>query len=324
MQKIVKITEGCYNAFINGEDLNHPKSIIDEALHYPEFLDKIKFEIESKICNCISSMIKTNKEKLEIDLNISNNLYLNKINLDITIDYGKDITDKKLYRGFSNSNEKLSDDNKLDTAYLTFVFPVSNEGNFEPSIISYTVSHEVGHLYDDWNDLVRGGDGIFVKQTNIVNTDFLQKHNSSDNKLIRNIAWICYMSLYTENNSFTGQLMQELKSLNCNYANVYEKFKETTSYRNLKETENDFFEALSKNDDTDLYDVNSYIIKFYPEISAPKLNIGQFDGNKYRNMLSKWAERTLYRMAKRYCGVVQLYCDKLAESYFNKNCILLR
>ena len=322
MSKIIKLTTEQYNYCVN--NLSSKKSVIDEALHYPEFLDNVKFNIETMVCKCVSDMVSIHKEKLTTDLAIRSNLYFNAINVDITLIYNDDITDKKKYGGFSNSNETLTNDNKLDIAYLTFVFPVSENNEYDTAKISYVVSHEVGHLYDDWNELIRGGEGLFVNKNNRANTEFLQKYNASDNKLMRNIAWLCYMSLYTEKNAFAQQLMQELKGMKCNHTNVHEKFKETVSYKNLKETETDFFDSLKETDDLDLYDINSYIMQGHLDVSVPKLNVAQFDAKKYRAMLAKWGERTLHSISRRYFGVVQLYCDRLTESYFTKNCILIR
>lgn len=216
MSKVIEITENQYNAFVNGFDLIENKSIIDEALHYLKFLDKVKFETEVTVCDYVSDMIK-----------------------------------------------------------------------------------------------------------NIENTEFLEQNINSNNKLLKNIAWVCYMSLYTESNAFTAQLMSELRNMKCNYSNVKEKFKETVAYNNLKGIEKDLFSELASSSEYGLFLTNNFIISHYRKTSAPKLNIEQFDADRYKQMLSKWAERTLYRIAKRYYGVVQLYCDELTELYTKNNCILV-
>jgi hypothetical protein len=165
MSKIIKIKDEVYNSYINGEDvLKEYKSIVDEAMHYPDFLDRIKTEVSFNVCNYVSDMVDLNKDSFKTDFNTSFNLYFKTINISITLNYGENINDKKLYGGFSNSNEKLTEDNKLDIGFLTFIFPVSDDGKYDASKIRYVVSHEVSHLYDDWNDLVRGGDGIFVNK----------------------------------------------------------------------------------------------------------------------------------------------------------------
>ena len=149
MSKVIEITENQYNAFVNGFDLIENKSIIDEALHYLKFLDKVKFETEVTVCDYVSDMIKNNENYLEKEFNLYYNLYLNNI---------------------------------------TFI--------------------------------------------------------------------------------------------------------------------------------------NNFIISHYRKTSALKLNIEQFDADRYKQMLSKWAERTLYRIAKRHYGVVQLYCDELTEIYTKKKTIV--
>jgi len=323
MNKVIKITENQYNTFVNGSDLRENKSIIDEALHYPKFLDKVKFETEVAICNYVSDMIKNNKDYMEKEFNLHYNLYLNKITFKITLNYNQDIDDKKLYGGHADSDERLTTDNKLNKAFLNLIFPVSDSKKINQSKISYIVSHEINHLYDDWNDLLRGGNGIFTNRKNIENIEFLEQNIDSNNKLLKNIAWVCYMSLYTESNAFTVQLMSELRNMKCNYSNVKEKFKETVAYNNLKGIEKDLFSELASSSEYGLFLTNNFIISHYRKTSAPKLNIEQFDADRYKQMLSKWAERTLYRITKRYYGVVQLYCDELTEIYTKNNCILV-
>lgn len=66
MSKVIEITENQYNAFVNGFDLIENKSIIDEALHYLKFLDKVKFETEVTVCDYVSDMIK-NGNYIELD-----------------------------------------------------------------------------------------------------------------------------------------------------------------------------------------------------------------------------------------------------------------
>ena len=325
MNRIIKITEEAYKYYVNGEDVlkYQRKSIIDEALHYPEFLDKVKSEVEMIVCNYVSDMVDLYKGSFETNFTTSYNLYFKTININIALNYGEDISDKALYSGFSNSNEALTEDNKLDMAYLTFIFPVSDEGKYDASKIRYVVSHEVGHLYDDWNDLIRGGEGLFINKKTSSNAIFMKDNYKSDSQLLRNIAWLCYFSNYTEGNSYTNQLKQELKGLNAHHSNVKEKFKETLSYNNLKKTEIGFFDGLDKSNDVELFNLNLFILKNYRDASVPKLNSNQFNAEKYRKMLSKWAERLIHKIAKRYYGVVQLYYDELNEEWSKKTCIFV-
>ena len=69
MSKVIEITENQYNAIVNGFDLIENKSIIDEALHYLKFLDKVKFETEVTVCDYVSDMIKNNENYLEKEFN---------------------------------------------------------------------------------------------------------------------------------------------------------------------------------------------------------------------------------------------------------------
>ena len=298
------------------------KSIIDETLHYPDFLDNVKTEVVFKITKQIDSMIKRNINQINTVINLDNNRYFDKLILNLNLNFDTDINDKYNYGASSISSETIKNE-KLSDGEINLIVPVSTDKKTNFSKIQYVVCHEITHLFDDWNDLKRGGTGIFSSPKTIANMNFMNKAVNSPNNLIRSLRWLAYFSIYTESNAFTQQLMQELIRLKANHITVKEKYKNTVSYNNLKKTEVEFFNALHDTNHIELMYANNEINRNYKDSTVPKLNDEQFDSKKYYNMLKKWGERILHKISKRFHGIVQLYCDKLTESYYNNNCFLI-
>ena len=303
--------------------MDYKKSIIDEALHYPDFLDKLKFEFFNEILSKTSEMIKAKTTDYDFIYRPHYQMVENAV-ITIELNFGKDINNERFYSGFSNSNEKLTEGGETETVFLSFVFPVSKEGKINESKIRIIVSHEVGHLYDDWNDMTRGGNGLFVSKKASSVANFMKHNNKNSNILLRSISWLCYFSLYTENNSFVMQLMDELESYNANQDNIIDSFKKTIAYKNLKETEKEFFGELEKVTDFELFNINRYIIINHPYVNVPKMNLNQFESVKYIQMLKKWGERIIHNTSKRYYGIIQLYMDRLSEKESENNCFYVR
>lgn len=321
MSKIVKITEEQYNAYVNGEDVR--KSIIDEALHYPYFLDDLKAEAEYCINNEVHSMMKNNEVERTFNPVLRANQYFKNITVTLKLLYNEDIDANKNYHGFANSDETL-EDNLLKNAFLDFTFPVSVTKELNTGKMDMAIGHEIGHLYDDYSDLLRGGKGIFNREsTPAKKTILFNKTRISRDKLLNAIGSIAYLSIYTESNSFTAQIKDELKGLKANHDNIQDKFKGTVSYQNLRKTEDDFNNIIDKYTEIDLFHTNSRILNDYGNTDIPKMNKHDFNGEKYRVMLKRWADRVLRKLANRYRGVVQLYKDELTESYYTNNCFIV-
>ena len=45
----------------------------------------------------------------------------------------------------------------------------------------------------------------------------------------------------------------------------------------------------------------------------PKMNIGNFDAETYRNKILSWAEKVYHETMKSYASVVQYYINRLKE-----------
>ena len=325
MSKVIKITEEAYNAYVNGEDvLNETKSIIDEAQHYPDFLDNVKMEVCYNVRHCILGMIKHKKTELK-DYNIELKHfkeYFNSFILNVKLKKYNNIKEKRKYKATSFSDGVLKD-NKLLGVKINVTAPISDEWKTEMSYLEYIVSHEVTHLFDDWENIKMGGKGVYRNNKTIANMNFINNADKSNNSLIKSLRWLAYLSIYTESNAFAQELMQELKTLQAGHFNIKEKFKETVSYNNLKKTEIEFNNVMKNANFIDLMYANDELITKYRDTSIPKMNQMQFNADKYYSMLTKWGDRILHKLSRRYFGVVQLYYDRLQEEYYKNNDFLV-
>lgn len=323
-KKVIKITEEAYNAYVNGEDLKENKLIIDEAQHYPDFLDNVKMEVVYHVTQYVNNMIKNKQYELK-DTVVNMDYYkqyFDSFTLNVRLFEDEDIDNDKNYGAKAFSDEKL-EKGKLIGAKITVNASISNKWETDISRLRYVVSHEVTHLFDDWDNLSRGGEGVFNNKETTANVTFMKKMENDTNKIIKSLRWIAYLSIKTESNAFTQQLMQELERLKATRLNIKEKFRETVSYNNMKKSEIEFNNALKNTNFYELLETNNIINDYYSHSSIPKMNPNQFDAEKYLNRLKNWGERVLHKLSRRYYGVVQLYHDRLNEEYYKHNCILV-
>ena len=89
--------------------------------------------------------------------------------------------------------------------------------------------------------------------------------------------------------------------------------KETIMYKNITKGYNNVMDMLEKVTDNELDNCNKYVLTVSPKANIPKLNISDFNANKYRLMLIKWAENVYHNTIKSYGSVVQYYIDNLQE-----------
>ena len=260
--------------------------IINEAMHYPKFLDNVKMETAYNVRKCLSDMLKQRKYTVkDAVINLKHyKEYFNSFILTINLTENEDINNRKNYGAESFSDGKLIN-GKLSGAKINVIAPVNSQWKTNDSYLIYVICHEVTHLYDDYMDLKNGGTGIFRKPENIYNMDFMRNAVKSQNNLVKSLRWLVYLSIKTESNAFAQELMQELKMLQATHYNIKEKYKETVSYNNLKKTEIEFFNTLENTDYIELLYANDEIVRNYPKTTIPKMNINQFDAFAYYNML---------------------------------------
>lgn len=303
--RIIKINEQQYHSLL-----------MNEEMHYPKFLDKLKDFVSAHVHVKIEEELKNKNYSFQFLLSCDCD-YTDNIWFDINIDPNGDITDKRLYNCFYYNGYNSLFNGKLKNPRIIINCPCKNDNVIFLSLKT-ALSHELTHLYDDWNELSRNKDGInFVQKnqdtTKLVNTYITQKTED----LMKSISFLSYTSLKVERQAFLSQTIQELEEIGCTLSNYKQKIKETIIYNNLNKSYKTILSEINSTNDEDLMNFNKYVIDIVPKANIPKLNIGEFNAEKYRSMLLQWAEKTHHNMMKYYGSVVQYYLDKLQEEKNN-------
>ena len=303
--RIKKINEQQYHSLL-----------MNEEMHYPKFLDKLKEDVLIRVCAEIQSKIKEKIYKFEF-LCPYKCQYIDEILFDVNINRYGDIKNKKEYQCFYYNPFNTLINNKLLQPRITINCPCQNN-IFLVAILRVALSHELTHLYDDWSEMSREKDGVNYKQKNIDTTSFINdSFLIEDNQLFQKLSMLSYMSLKVERQAFLSQTVQELEEVGCTLYNYKEKLKETILYNNITKSFNGLFDIIDNSDEQVLFDCNKKIIATYPKANLPKLNMGDFNCEKYRNMLKNWADKIFHNTMKNYASVVQYYLDKLQEEKNN-------
>ena len=84
-------------------------------------------------------------------------------------------------------------------------------------------------------------------------------------------------------------------------------------YNNISKGYNNLLKEINNSSDYILYNCNLYILNTHPKANLPKMNIGDFDAEKYREKLSKWSDFVYHDTMKMYGSIVQYYLNQLKE-----------
>lgn len=297
--RIIKINEKQYKKLLLGEEM-----------HYPKFLDKIKEDITLNLSLIIEENLSNNVFNFQYVMQYSCE-YTDNILFDVTIDPDGDVKDKRnYYCTYSNQYNRLLN-GKLINPIITINCPSKNKIILIP-ILKTVLSHELTHLYDDWMALKTGQNGINYNEKNTDST-YLLSANIDNESLYKYLGVLSYMSLKAEKQAFISQTVQELQEIGCSLSNYRQKIKETIMYKNITKGYNNVMDMLEKVTDNELDNCNKYVLTVSPKANIPKLNISDFNANKYRLMLIKWAENVYHNTIKSYGSVVQYYIDNLQE-----------
>lgn len=305
--RIIKINEQQYKSLL-----------LNEEMHYPKFLDKIKDDVSSDLYIKINEEIKNNNFKFEYTLEYSCE-YTDNIVFDITINNEEDIKDKRNYRCFYYNEYNTLYNGKLISPKIIISCPCKSH-KIIFNLLKVALSHELTHLYDDWSELSIDKEGLNYKKKNQDTTKFVNNsYNVLNNEIYKSLSILAYMSLKTERQAFLSQTIQELEEVGCTLSNYHEKLKQTILYNNIVKSYKDVINFIKNATENELINCNEYIILTVPKANIPKLYIGDFNSERYRSMLSKWAERTYHATMKNYASVVQYYIDKLREQMIELN-----
>ena len=289
---------------------------LNETMHYPKFLDTFKLDVGTRVCEKLKDMASNGIEHTSFTVSL-NNEYVDTIEVDASLDFDCDPSDKRWYFASYFNHYDRCKDGRIHEPTLTVVCPAKG-GEFDVSKLFYRVSHELTHLYDDWNSVRNGNGSICRRQQNVDTTKFIGGAINGNNDVLKNVAMLSYMSLKTEQQAFLSQTVQELESLGCNLWNYKEVLKKTDTYRNIAVSYRETVSFIRNAGYDQLRQLNWFIVIGYQKASIPKLNIGNFDAERYRTMLLKWAERVYHGIMKSYGSVVQYYLDQLNDGLSKK------
>lgn len=299
--RIIKINEQQYSSMI-----------LNEEMHYPKFLDNLKNFVSMKIHMEIEEQIRNNNFEFQYVLPC-NCTYTDNILFDIKINPHIDIKNKRNYNCFYYNQYNSLLNGKLIKPMIIINCPCKDK-NIIFSFLKTALSHELTHLYDDWNELSRNNNGINYNTKNQDTTKLLNNYyNEKDNILSKSFSFLSYMSLKVEKQAFLSQTVQELEEVGCTLYNYRTKLKETTMYKNIIKSYNNVFENIKVASEEELRNFNEYIILTVPKANIPKLNINQFNFEKYKEMLLQWSEKAKHSLMKNYASIVQYYLDELKE-----------
>lgn len=294
--------------------------MINEERHYPKFLDYLKNKICNEIIAQISKHISNGVFSFKKILN-ANSEYCDNILFNININPNGDINDDKSYNAYYYNMYNNLYNGKLYSPIIMVNCPYSN-GKTNYDIIKTCISHELTHLYDDWNSLKNGNESITRQDINIDSTNLLKELMDSTSEFKRGIGGLVYLSFKTEQNAFLSQTVQELEGLGCNHNNYKETIKKTILYRNITKSYRMFYNGIKNTNETTLFEFNKLICSKFPKSNIPKYPLNSFNLNIYKNKLSKWAEKIYYKIIKNYGYVVSFYLDELNETWNRNNCFL--
>ena len=191
MGKIYKLNEGEY------------RFILTETLHYPKFLDNIKNEIFSIVFQNVIDMVNSNQSNKEIIYKMKDCVLFDNITIQISI-YENNITLLKNYAPSFYYNVNKMTHKKIINPLLILKIPVEYD-NYQitnASALKTVITHEIGHLYDDWVSQMQGNEPFSLSEKNKEISDLINLGNNTENELIKSIGHLAYLSNETEKHSF--------------------------------------------------------------------------------------------------------------------------
>ena len=299
MNKKYKLNEGEY------------KFILTEKLHYPKQLDDIKEEIFYVIYQNLINMVETNQNFIEIKYDMKNNNLFNYIIIQITT-YENDTSILKNYTPSFYYCENELVNNKIYKPLLSLKIPInltSHQGS-NASAIRTILTHEIGHLYDDWISQSQGNKPFSLSQKNKEIFDLSNLSNNTNVPLLKSISHLAYLSNDTEKHSFISQVFNELKLLNCNRMNWREKYPQLTSYQNYSKLYIQLKTNINNTDINNLFYINNLILYTYKNLNIPTINVQNFDSFEYKKKILKYVEELYNDFIHRLGGIISYYLDE--------------
>ena len=279
--------------------------LLNEELHYPRYLKEMTKIILQWCRDDISSLLSNKKSCGDFLHFFKANQYANGLSLSISISEGNVFSNTRAQYyneygafGFNKIMNKLS----CPSIYLNIT--LGKNGTYNEHQLKTSISHELMHLYDDWNSLSHGNGPINTNQ------DLMAAHNmmfQNTDKLLQNIGKLLYLSNKFEKKAFIAQVYDELKAIGCTDENYREKYKETITYKNYNKLKTLIKQEIISSSDEELQNINYILNSEYKDTHLPKLSIHNFNANEYRDKLNKFIDNVCHDFIKKYGGILTAY-----------------
>ena len=289
--------------------------LLNEELHYPRYLEEMTDIILQWCKDDISSLLNNKESSGDFLHFFKDNQYADRLSLSINISEGNMFTNTRAQYyneygtfGFNKIISKLS----CPSIYLNIT--LGKNGTYNEHQLKTSISHELMHLYDDWNSLSHGNGPINTNQ------DLMAAHNmmfQNTDKLLQNIGKLLYLSNKFEKKAFIAQVYDELKAIGCTDENYREKYKETITYKNYNKLKNVIKQEITSSSDNELKNINHVLNTEYKETHLPKISNNKFDAEIYKNKVNKFIDSVCHDFIKKYGGILTAYLNDF-KTFNNK------
>ena len=287
--------------------------LLNEELHYPRYLEEMTDIILQWCKDDISSLLNNKESSGDFLHFFKDNKYADRLSLSISISEGNVFTNTRAQYyneygtfGFNKIISKLS----CPSIYLNIT--LGKNGTYNEHQLKTSISHELMHLYDDWNSLSHGNGPINTNQ------DLMAAHNmmfQNTDKLLQNMGKLLYLSNKFEKKAFITQVYNELNAVECTDENFREKYKETITYKNYNKLDTLIKQEIISSNDEELQNINYILNSEYKDTHLPKLSIHNFNANEYRDKLNKFIDNVCHDFIKKYGGILTAYLQDYNVSH---------
>ena len=287
--------------------------LLNEELHYPRYLEEMT-DIILQLCKDDISSLLNNKESSGDFLHFfKDNQYADRLSLSISISEGNMFTNTgaQYYNEYGNIGfNKIM--NKLSCPSIYLNITLNKNGTYNEHQLKTSISHELMHLYDDWNSLSHGNGPINTNQDLMAANDMMFQ---KDNHLLQNIGKLLYLSNKFEKKAFIAQVYNELKTVGCTDENYREKYKETITYKNYNKLKSIIKQEIISSSDNELKNINYILNTEYEETHLPKISNGKFNAEIYKNKIKKFIDNVCHDFIKKYGGILTAYLQDYNVSH---------
>lgn len=304
---------------INEKQLN--ELLIHEKLHYnydiEPLLSEVMDTLNAKISNTLKQMRKYKVDNHEETFNvpIKNSKYID--NIEFTIKYDMFIDTNKVNKStasYYNENPEIDrSTGKMRYPTITVKLPFNNMYYYDRLLLKSAVSHELTHLIDDYEEIIRDNTPINYRKMPL--TIQTMHELGADNKLYNALFMLLYTGYEFEKKAFINQAYNDLKRVGCNPYNYKEVYKKTDPYITYTNMYNKSINIIQNASDNELEELNFVLNTAYTNHDIPRMNIGYFTADEYRAKLINMAKRIRHDFMKKYGGIITAYLEDFNSKF---------